>query len=354
MPNHATGTTPLYRLYHSETDNHFYTVNKAERDQVVNKYDYRDEGPAAYVFTDQSLFPPENACLKPLLRYWHAGLRRHRYTIDHNDLGIAKDGWVFERAEGYIAISADCYAPGARPFYQLWNDARQKHLYTMSDAEARYAKEELGFRSEGIIGFLLPSASTTYKTTPLYRHYSTTTGDHFYTTQAREATKAAEHGYRAEGIAGYVFTRLADPPTTSPSPQLDSNFATGAPLSSFILSASGLTAGDHYRVLVTDPDTNEPTHYMTTVSVDGNLSLHIVTNKATITGTYTIQLVADSAEASLQTEGPSTEITIQPDDPVRSEGLLEPQTSVLVIAADVAPPGDPKPSHSIYLPLLRR
>jgi hypothetical protein len=86
MPNHATGTTPLYRLYHSETDNHFYTVNKAERDQVVNKYDYRDEGPAAYVFTDQSLFPPENACLKPLLRYWHAGLRRHRYTIDHNDL----------------------------------------------------------------------------------------------------------------------------------------------------------------------------------------------------------------------------------------------------------------------------
>jgi hypothetical protein len=93
---------------------------------------------------------------------------------------------------------------------------------------------------------------------------------------------------------------------------------------------------------------------MTTVSVDGNLSLHIVTNKATITGTYTIQLVADSAEASLQTEGPSTEITIQPDDPVRSEGLLEPQISVLVIAADVAPPGDPKPSHSIYLPLLRR
>lgn len=42
--------TPLYRLYNQETQTHFYTVNEAERDFVINTYSqYQYEGIAYYV-----------------------------------------------------------------------------------------------------------------------------------------------------------------------------------------------------------------------------------------------------------------------------------------------------------------
>jgi hypothetical protein len=44
------GSTPLYRLFHSQPNDHFYTADAAERD-YAKTLGYKDEGVAGYVFT---------------------------------------------------------------------------------------------------------------------------------------------------------------------------------------------------------------------------------------------------------------------------------------------------------------
>lgn len=47
-------------------------------------------------------------------------------------------------------------------------------------------------------------------------------------------------------------------------------------------------------------------------------------------------------------------ISIAPDAPVRSGGLLDPGAPALLIAPGVTPPGDPDGVQEFYLPLLQR
>lgn len=46
----ACGAVPLYRLYHSEQNNHFFTTSAPERDNAVNNLGYRFERIAGYVW----------------------------------------------------------------------------------------------------------------------------------------------------------------------------------------------------------------------------------------------------------------------------------------------------------------
>ena len=48
---------PLFRLFNSDTGDHFYTQDAAERDHAVAHAGYREEGTACYVFTP-TLPPP--------------------------------------------------------------------------------------------------------------------------------------------------------------------------------------------------------------------------------------------------------------------------------------------------------
>jgi hypothetical protein len=47
----SCGAQPLYRLYSSATNNHFYTLSEAERDNAVAVYGYAYESIAGYVWT---------------------------------------------------------------------------------------------------------------------------------------------------------------------------------------------------------------------------------------------------------------------------------------------------------------
>lgn len=46
----ACGTVPLYRLYHEPSNNHFYTLSAAERDNAVTTYGYVTEGIVGHVW----------------------------------------------------------------------------------------------------------------------------------------------------------------------------------------------------------------------------------------------------------------------------------------------------------------
>jgi hypothetical protein len=50
-PEEACGSTPLYRVFSSAANNHFYTTSVAERDNAVANLGYVDQGLAGYVWT---------------------------------------------------------------------------------------------------------------------------------------------------------------------------------------------------------------------------------------------------------------------------------------------------------------
>jgi len=159
---------------------------------------------------EQTIIPPEpppsNDCLKPLLRYWNNTTRRHFYTSLWDEMGGGSGEWIYEQYEGYVAVDSNCYAAGAVPFYRLWHWDRRKHFYTASESERDYAIQQYGFVLEGVSGYLLPQPNDALHTIPLYRCYSASQDDHFYTTDWSAVEAAQGYGYLYESIAGYIFS----------------------------------------------------------------------------------------------------------------------------------------------------
>ncbi|EIM79479.1 uncharacterized protein STEHIDRAFT_69486 [Stereum hirsutum FP-91666 SS1] len=93
-------------------------------------------------------------------------------------------------------------------FYRAYNGPTVDHFYTTSVTELDNAVNQLGYSAEGITRRVLTaeSACPYIKSEPLYRAYSTTAFDHFYTTSESEWNNAIVNlGYNREGIAGYVY-----------------------------------------------------------------------------------------------------------------------------------------------------
>jgi hypothetical protein len=220
-PDGLHHTQPLYRAVQPTQDNHFYTTDWNEIEHAVDHYGYVYEKIAAYVFTAEAMRPPSNDCLDPLLRYWNEDISKHFYTQWWEELGPGtEDGWSFERAEGYVANSSNCYAPGAQPLYRSYHPVQRDHFYTTDWSEMEYAVDHYGFRYEGITGYVLPEANSDYNTRPLYRCYNADQHNHFYTTSWTEVQNAIDQwGYRYERREGYVFSSAAlEDNSTSPEP----------------------------------------------------------------------------------------------------------------------------------------
>lgn len=118
----------------------------------------------------------------------------HLYT---RDLGEAMSGGhMLERENFYWVYTSE--HPGLRAFYRC-RKTNGLRFYTTSSAC------EGGGTSEGVLGYV--AAGETCGATALYRLYSSSAGNHFYTTSAAERDNAvASFGYRYESIAGYVWT----------------------------------------------------------------------------------------------------------------------------------------------------
>ncbi|KAH9910624.1 uncharacterized protein BXZ73DRAFT_58044, partial [Epithele typhae] len=67
-----------------------------------------------------------------------------------------------------------------------------------------HAVSALGYTNEGVAAYVYPSAK--YGSVPLFRMYSTSASDHFYTTDVDEKHRAvASLGSSDEGVVGYVY-----------------------------------------------------------------------------------------------------------------------------------------------------
>ncbi|THH12952.1 hypothetical protein EW146_g7219 [Bondarzewia mesenterica] len=99
------------------------------------------------------------------------------------------------------------YSSSAIPLYRGYTPSGTDHFYTTNAAEMENAVDKLGFTSEGDAAYVFGSHSSYTSTIPLYRMYSSSAVDHFYTTSASERDNAVNNlGYSDEGIAAFVYS----------------------------------------------------------------------------------------------------------------------------------------------------
>ncbi|PBK66688.1 hypothetical protein ARMSODRAFT_959829 [Armillaria solidipes] len=109
------------------------------------------------------------------------------------------------KSEGDAACVFGSQVSGTVPLYRMYSPSAVDHFYTTNGNERNNAVQNLGYNDEGIVtGYIYPSASC--GGVPFYRLYNPTAHDHFYTANANEKNTAAQtDGYVDEGIAGYVL-----------------------------------------------------------------------------------------------------------------------------------------------------
>lgn len=193
------GDAPFYRALHPATGAHFYTLSIEERDNATNDGGYVGEGIAAH------LSPIPLSGLVPFYRAYHAGSNDHFYTADQaeyehavQDLGYAAEGVV-----GYLLPANYPDSIGVFPFYRLFNGT---HFYTADPQERQNAIQNLGFTDEGIAAHVTTDLGDSSGPDPFYRACHTASGGHLYTRDIAERDNATRVlGYRAEGIAGYLY-----------------------------------------------------------------------------------------------------------------------------------------------------
>jgi hypothetical protein len=115
---------------------------------------------------------------------------------------VASNGYVKETNAARVFATQ---ALGSLPLYRLWSSTVGDHFYTTSAEEAETALVSDGYSYEGVAGYVYGDDSCA-GTVPLYRAYSASVGDHFYTTSAVEFNSAiGVSGYTSEGVAAFVL-----------------------------------------------------------------------------------------------------------------------------------------------------
>ena len=141
----------------------------------------------------------------PLYRGYSGSGTDHFYTTNGPEMenAVSKLGYAYEGEPGYVFGSYSSYTDTI-PLYRMYSGSAVDHFYTTSASERDNAVEHLGYSDEGIAAYVY--ATDICGAIPLYRTYSPGATDHFYTTSESERNNAVAHlGYNDEGIAAYVL-----------------------------------------------------------------------------------------------------------------------------------------------------
>ena len=132
--------TPLSGQGHGD---HFYTTSSAERDSAVSVNGYRTEGVACYVFANPA------TGTTPLYRLFHSTSGDHFYTTSsaERDTAVSAHGYA---AQGVTGNAFGGQQAGTTPLYRLFNEATHDHFYTTSSAERDSAVNVHGYRAESV------------------------------------------------------------------------------------------------------------------------------------------------------------------------------------------------------------
>lgn len=123
---------PVYRVYNTDTGEHFYTVNDGERAALLGD-GWTDEGVA------WNCPQPEIAVYRMYNPH-----KKHHFAPDFNEAeSLQKTGWTFEGVQFFGAASG-------QPIYRVYNHDSGDHLLTANESEYR-AMVNAGWMDEGIV-----------------------------------------------------------------------------------------------------------------------------------------------------------------------------------------------------------
>jgi hypothetical protein len=152
------------------------------------------------------------ASLKGVYRFWSPSLQRHFYTISDSEketlLTQFKQVWTYEGVV-YHTFAADS-DPDTKPVYRFWSNTLSSHFYTVSETEKDWLIQQYAhiWTLEGVAFYAYPPGAQPVGTLPVYRFWSPTTGDHFYTINEAERTNLLTNYSKVwtnEGIAWYAL-----------------------------------------------------------------------------------------------------------------------------------------------------
>ena len=126
----------VYRFWSVQLGRHFYTMQKAERDARIRRDDgtWAYEGPVFYAFAPDGE-KPANA--HPVYRFWSASLHAHFYTIDEAE----RDQLLVHPSGAWACEGVAFYAwsqPGEKdtlPVHRFWSARLGCHFFTISETE---------------------------------------------------------------------------------------------------------------------------------------------------------------------------------------------------------------------------
>lgn len=167
----AAGATlvdqPVYRHYHPRTSDHFYTTSRVEA-EAAQRNGYNFERVEGYVAASSS--PAQDAVgLAAVYRLLNPKTHRHFYTrsVDERNYLVSRASYLDEGILGYVLANAD---GGTKPLERFYNIQAGKHVYT-ADSNEKMVLMARGYRYEGTIGYV-PDTSNLWGMS--YRQLDTT------------------------------------------------------------------------------------------------------------------------------------------------------------------------------------
>jgi hypothetical protein len=189
-------------------------------------------------------------------RLYHPGIQRHLYTTDPNEYSVlASRGWQQEGVQGRIYDQpASVGGVASTPYYRMYFLLQPQHFWTADRAEYMHWIHNApgAWLGEGVDSFLLPQQAPGM--IPLHRMLWLGPGYpyHLWTTDANEVNYWVNVAktWKSEGIAGYLYPKLATVQTAfrQPLAQASSAVRPIAVLNAASFADGPVTPGETVRV----------------------------------------------------------------------------------------------------------
>ncbi|MBX7070653.1 MAG: hypothetical protein K1X38_14810, partial [Microthrixaceae bacterium] len=138
-------TTPLYRYYHAAAGDHYYTTTRDDYRAAILGYSY--EGCEAQVYKNN-----EPGTVR--LRSWYnAEKTDHFISVDADD-GAVWFGYVEDPVSAGYVYHFSSPASGTVPLYRYWSGSRGDHYYTIWRDDSGLAN--IGYVFERIEAYVVP------------------------------------------------------------------------------------------------------------------------------------------------------------------------------------------------------
>lgn len=145
--------TPVYRLYNKKTTAHFYTISEAEKNTLISTQPttYSYDGPA---FNAANGYAPG---LSPVYRFLNTQTGVHLYTINEAEKSNILAALPQFKLEGTAYHASQQGGHGFTPLYRFYVPAKGFHFYTASTTERNQLQstQSATYQYEGVAYYVL-------------------------------------------------------------------------------------------------------------------------------------------------------------------------------------------------------